>query len=476
MEQDKKESTEDDNRGNSESSNQQGDTGLSRTRINKAQEIVLDQWQQEVREYDGNIALRAGRQVGKSTVIAIKAAEYAIQNPKKSIMIISATERQAYLLFLKVLNFLSDNYKKLIRTGRDQKTKQTMSPTKTAINLTNKSVIRCLPTGMDGLGIRGYTVDLLIADEAAFINQDVWQAVTPMLATTGGKIILLSTPFGRQGYFFDRFQDKNFKKWHINAEDVAEDRQEPQRTNIKDYHEQEKLSMSTLQYAQEFLGEFVDEMRQLYPNELVKRLCTIQRGHRTIAPSREYYLGVDIARMGEDSSSFQIVERINKDSFQHVESIMTSKTKTTDTFEKIIELEKLYNFKKIGIDAGSGSLGVGLLDFLLKVPIIRNKIEPLNNKSRMLDRYGERKATLLGVDMYLNLKSMMEMGVINLLKDDDVINSLRAIQFEYSKTSGGRTTPRIFASRHKDTDLVEGLMRAAFLANQKNINTSISYI
>ena len=65
--------------------------------------------------------------------------------------------------------------------------------------------IKFLPTGESGYGIRGFTIDLLICDEAAFINEEVWQAVTPMLAVTGGDIWLLSTPHGREGYYYRCF-------------------------------------------------------------------------------------------------------------------------------------------------------------------------------------------------------------------------------------------------------------------------------
>ena len=113
-------------------------------------ELILDEWQKEVLKTKGNIALRSGRQVGKSTVISIKAGEYAVNNPNSSIMVISATERQAYLLFSKVLAYIHDNFRKEIKAGKDR-------PTKSEIRLKNGSIIRCLPTGLDCLGIPGFT-------------------------------------------------------------------------------------------------------------------------------------------------------------------------------------------------------------------------------------------------------------------------------------------------------------------------------
>lgn len=428
------------------------------------QSIKLDNWQREILEYTGNIALRAGRQVGKSTIIAMKAAKLAIENDKFSVMVISATERQAYLLFSKILLYLDDNYKSKIMKGKNR-------PTKSEIKLYNGSVIRCLPTGLDGLGIRGYTINLLIADEAAFIPGDVWPAVIPGLATTGGRIILLSTPFGRQGYFYDCFNDNSFKTWHINAEEVAKERPEPQKTFMIDHQEKQKARMTRLQYAQEYLGEFVDELRQLFSDEVIRMACCLRRAPRL--ENREYYLGVDIARLGADEGTYEILCKINNEVIEQVENQVTKKKLTTETYDRILYLNRLYNFKKIGIDAGSGSLGVGILDFLIRDPEIKKKVIALNNLSRELDSHGKRKRQLLKEDMYMNMLAMMEKGVLKLLNDDEVIASLRSVQYEYVVTAGKKTTVRIFGEY---THIAEGLVRAAWLANQKHLNSTITWV
>src|SRR3990167_4275496 len=98
--------------------------------------IALDNWQKEVLETKGNICLCSGRQTGKSTIISIRDAEFAAKNSKKSVLIISATERQAEELFIKVLNYLEENYRFSIKRGKDR-------PTKHVIKLTNGSIIRC---------------------------------------------------------------------------------------------------------------------------------------------------------------------------------------------------------------------------------------------------------------------------------------------------------------------------------------------
>lgn len=409
--------------------------------------MILDDWQVKILKTKGNIALRSGRQVGKSTIISIKAGEFAINNPNKTIMIVASTERQALLLFEKTLAYIHDNYKKEIMKGKDK-------PTKHRIKLKNGSVIHSLPTGLSGYGIRGYTVDLLIADEAAFIPEDVWQAVTPMLATTGGNIILLSTPFGKGGYFYNCFNDPTFTTFHISSEEC------PRRN--EEFLEQEKKRMSSIQYAQEYLGEFVDELRQVFPDQLIKDCMTAKR-----SPKRrgEYYLGMDVGRLGGDESTFEIVERINKRLVQR-ENITLNFAVTTETAERAISLEKEWNFKKIYID--DGGIGAGVFDLLLRDELTRRKTIPINNASRPLTRDEKKKKKILKEDLYDNLLKLMEDKKIELLRDDEIFLSLRSVQYEYDKNTGKL---KIFG---KYTHIAEGLIRAAWCMKEKQLNIWIA--
>ena len=406
----------------------------------------LDPWQKEVLLTEGNIVLRSGRQVGKSTIISIKAGDYAALNSNKSVMIISATERQAYLLFSKVLSYLMDNYKSHLKTGKDRQTK-------TEIKLKNKSVIRCLPTGLDGIGIRGYTVDLLIADEAAFIPEDVWNAVTPMLATTKVQIILLSTPHGRDNYFYKRFQDPKFTPFHISSEDCPR--------IDKDFLKFEKETKSKREYAQEYLWEFVDELMQFFPDWLIKE-CMIKKREEKITPSYHYYLGVDVARMGGDESTFEIIEKKDKKIIQK-ENITKKYTLLTETQEMIKELDNKYNFKYIYID--DGGLGAGVVDNLLKDEILRRKVKAINNARREIEYTGDknRKTKLMKEALYSNLLSLMEKKELELLDDAEIFLSLKSVQYEYDE----KGTIRIFG---KYTHIVEGLIRACWCVKDKHLN------
>jgi len=409
--------------------------------------LILDDWQQKVLETDGNICLRSGRQVGKSTIISIKAGEFAVKNKKKTILVIASVERQAFLLFEKILAYLFDNYKTYIKKGKDK-------PTKHKINLNNGSVIYCLPTGMSGYGIRGFTVDLLIADEASFIPEEVWRAVTPMLAATGGKIILLSTPFGKGGYYYECFSDPNFTSFHVSSEEC-------ERID-KEFLKRERERMSKTQYAQEYLGEFIDELRQFFSDDLIKK-CMREKRIGNIIKKRNYYLGVDIARMGEDESTFEIIERIGEGLF-HRENLVTKHTLTTETTKLILSLEDKYGFRQIFVD--DGGMGVGVFDQLLTDERTRRKTIAINSAFRPLSRDEKKRKRTLKEDLYNNLLNLMEKNKIVLLDDDEIFLSLKSVQYEYEESK-----LKIFGNY---THIAEGLIRAAWCSKDKHLNIWIA--
>ena len=417
----------------------------------------LDKWQHEVLAAEGNICLCSGRQVGKSQIIAIKAAEFIVNNPNKTVLIISITEDQAERMLQKILIYLHDNHRdKIVMKGMKR-------PTKHKIHMLNKSVVVTKAVGQYGLGVLGMTVDIVVPDECAFLPDAIWQSITPMLLTTGGKMWLLSTPNSMQGYFYEAYTnpEMGFQTFHVSSEEVAEGRPEPQRSIMLDYLKREKERMTELQYAQQYLAQFLEELGQFFPDSLIDDCMTLSRDKVSSTPVGEFFLGCDIARMGGDETTFEILER-RGDAWYHIESITHTYTLTTETIDKIISLDGLYDFNHIYID--DGGLGAGVFDQLLIHDQVKRKVEAINNSSRALDRDRHRTKKLLKEDLYLNLRHLMERGRLFLLKDAEVFASLKSIMVE----NNPRTNDiRIYG---KYSHIVEGLIRAAWAERDKRLN------
>jgi len=439
--------------------------------------MKLDKWQQDFLNAKGDKILCTGRQVGKSVVCSIDAAKYAISNPNsKPIVMIAPTERQAFALFDKTLQYLLDKYPRAVVT------KGLKRPTKTRILLRSGVEIYCLPVGSSGLGIRFLTIGRLYVDEASRMPEEVWAAITPALLTTGGDTILLSTPFGAQGEFYRVWINSDdaynsFSRFSVDSEQVMRDRpislswSELQRDRSLMVLERAKKRMSKHQYAQEYLGEFVEDLHRWFSDELIAQTCTLKRPE-VINKKFQYYLGCDIARMGEDEGTMEVIQKIDNDHLIHVENIVTRKQLTTETEERIINIDRHYDFVKIFIDAGAGSLGVSVFDHLLKIDQTKRKVVAINNARRRIDKDGH-ELKLMKTDLYDNLRALMEQNKIKLLDDEDVRDSLRSIQYEYIMKEGELSTLRIFGNY---SHIVEGLIRAAWCVQYKDINIWIDTI
>ncbi len=412
--------------------------------------ITLDYWQSEVLKTKGNICLRSGRQVGKSTVIGIKAAKYALSNDNKIVVVISKTDRQSNLLFTKILYNLHLIDKTQIKKGKDR-------PTKHKITLKNKTVIHCLPAGDTGYGIMGFTIDLLIADEAAFIPEEVWNSIIPALAITRGEIWLLSTPFVKQGYYYKCFTDPAFTSFHTSSEDC------PRKDQV--FLDRQKETLTKAQYLQMYKGEFVDEIRQFFPDELIKECCVLKRRDKILS-RKDYYLGCDVARMDRDEFTYEIIDAINENNIEHVESIVTRNVPLPESARRIMELNKQYDFKKELID--SGGMGIAICDILRESDADKRKVIETNNASRVWGRDEKtgkpKKKRILKEEMYNHLKRLMEQGKIQLLDDNDVKSSLKCVQAEHHQDTGKL---KIWSDRGH---IVEGLVRAVFGTKNKSLN------
>jgi len=413
-----------------------------------------DKWQQQVLDHDGNITLRTGRQVGKTEVISAKATKFAIEYPGTVTLIIAASQRQSSLLFDKVRG----NFDRLRDSGVDWYAER---PTLTKIILRNGSVIYSLPAGRTGYFIRGFSIDLLIADEAAYIPEIVWNAVIPMIAVSRecrgmGYIILLSTPFGKGGYFFNSFTDPDFKSFHVSSEDCPR--------IPRDFLKKEKQRMTKAQYRQEYLGEFTDEWNQFFSTDLIKKCMTFISWSKKLDYniSARYYLGVDIARYGGDQNALVICELLNN-KLKIVKTFTTDRISTTDTIARIEIIDKDYHFAKIFID--DSGVGGSVLDVLHDK--LGRKVMGINNASKRVEVQGEeKKRGILKEDLYSNVLMLMETGRLELISDLDLLRSLKSITFQYGDSKLGTRNLKIFGDY---SHLTEGLVRACWCTKERGL-------
>jgi len=260
-----------------------------------------DPWQMEVIEdVSKYILICKGRQIGGTTVFAQKAKD-RMKEKKTSLLVGSITEEQAKLVILMVKGLFVGEDKKLMAKG-------TGKNTLTQITLTNGSILRSRPVGTMGDAFRGFTADINWFNEASKWPELAFIAIMPTLMTTGGDIWMDSTPFGKfidgttkKTFFFKCFEnlDERWKVFYKTSPEVINEREftkewtkERKEASLKFLADQE-ATLDKLQFAQEYLGQFMDEVSQWFPDDLIIS-CMDQQRPNTIVKDRTYYLGVDV--------------------------------------------------------------------------------------------------------------------------------------------------------------------------------------
>jgi hypothetical protein len=151
-----------------------------------------DPWQVEVLEgRHPRLLLNCCRQAGKSTAVAVLGLAEALFTCGAKVLLVSRSHRQSRELFRIVTGF----HRRLGSPLEERRTTE-------ELELANRSRIVSVPCREET--IRGYSgVTLLVIDEAARVPDDLYRAVRPMLAVSAGRLICLSTPYGKRGFFHD---------------------------------------------------------------------------------------------------------------------------------------------------------------------------------------------------------------------------------------------------------------------------------
>jgi hypothetical protein len=230
---------------------------LDATRFAQQLGIEPDPWQEDVlRSPAKQVAILTCRQAGKSTIGAILALHRAVYFPGSLVLLLSPSLRQSGELFRKVTGFT-------VKVERDAAPVQAESALR--LELTNGSRIVSLP-GSEST-VRGFSnVSLLVVDEAARVDDALYFSIRPMLAVSGGRIVAMTTPWGRRGFFHDAWVEGGSEWRRAQVKAVACPRIPAA------FLEQEQRSMPPRWYRQEYECSFEDLEDAAFGADLVAGL------------------------------------------------------------------------------------------------------------------------------------------------------------------------------------------------------------
>jgi hypothetical protein len=160
--------------------------------------ITADPWQETLlRSTAQRIIILATRQGGKSTSVATAALHVAEQDPPGDVIIGAVKQDQSAEMLRKsktIYGITGSIFEEEL--DGDLKGNSILR-----VEMPNGSRILAVP-GKAGT-VRSFTAKLLIIDEAAYVPDDFYKAVFPMLAVSHGRIVLLSTAHAKFGAFYD---------------------------------------------------------------------------------------------------------------------------------------------------------------------------------------------------------------------------------------------------------------------------------
>jgi hypothetical protein len=321
---------------------------------------------EDYENYNENIALKY-RQAGVSTVTAAwssKKLVFAKKNKPEKILIIANKLDTAVEVANKIRGF-TDQWPNWVGVGFSAE-----KNSQRHFKLTNGCEVKAVATSKDAL--RGYTPTILIFDEAAYIeaDDDFWAACMASLST-GGKVIVVSTPNGFDPIYYEiydqalkgmnEFKISEMVWWKdpryakdlqlVNVKDIIHyylNRHEYQEVEIVDYNGKEKkfdevrelinkgykpssswyesmvkkLKYDKRKVNQELECAFLGSGDNVFDSNLLEKIknddlrdpeTTMMGGGLWIwkepEVGKKYIMGVDVSRGdSEDFSTFQIID------------------------------------------------------------------------------------------------------------------------------------------------------------------------
>jgi hypothetical protein len=200
------------------------------------------------------VLLNCTRQWGKSTVTAAKAVHRGWTVEGSLTLVVSPSARQTGEFLRKAAGFVA----KLGLAPRGD------GDNEMSLLMPNGSRIVGVP-GQEET-VRGFSaVSLMVIDEAARVRDEMYKAVRPMLAVANGDLWLMSTPFGRRGFFWEEWSNGG-KEW----ERVRVPATQCPRIGAK-FLEDERRALGLRWFRQEYLCEFEEADDAVFSRELIDR-------------------------------------------------------------------------------------------------------------------------------------------------------------------------------------------------------------
>ncbi len=375
----------------------------------------------------------APRQSGKSRALGVLALHWAFRTPGQLVLIVSASEAAARRL----LGEASD-----VATRSPLLAGSVVDEQAAILRLSNGSTIRSVPASERA--IRGYSTDLLIADECAQVEDSILlgAAIPTTAARPDSRIVLASSPQGPEGAFYSFAEDDSehveVHRWTLDDAEWIGD----------EVVAAARAALAPAQFSREYEGSFADVAadERVIAAELIR-----EAQRRELPPSPILFYGADIARKPEGDES--VLVRLESTGNARVEWAKRGAS-TMEQAGRIAALKRDEPDARLTLD--SIGLGMGVLDRVreLKVP----GVTPFVSSARAgrTDRFLNLRAEA----WWVTRQAFMD-GTISIPPDDRLL-AAQLSSVRYTLTSNGTVQIASKESMRSSPDRADALVMAVY--------------
>lgn len=355
--------------------------------------------------------VNGSRQVGKSILLINLALYFALSDAKSKVLVISPVDSQVKKLYTDIIITLGPAAKVIVKSKRG-------SGGSAQIVMNNGSTI-LFRSAKSGDAIRGNDPSYILADEAAFIQEEVWStAIEPALSTKGKKVVLVSTPRG----------NNYFKKLWAKGHDKSDNFYQSFKITYKDnpfanlqFINKQREELADDIFNQEYLGIFMDST-SIFKD--VRSRAVLKKSQ----PGIPCLMGIDVAFKKD-----YFVCSILDNNGNMLDYLRFNQTDTQTAVANVMAFYRKWTPLKVIIEVNNQ--GLPMFDLLRAAGIYNLQAFDTTSKSK-----GE---------LINKLMADFNSGKIKLLNDEVVISEFEA--FTYALTKNGNIT---FSAAYGHDDIV----------------------
>ena len=348
--------------------------------------------------------VKSKRQVGKTTMAENILLECAINHKATLSVLVEPTLDQCRRV-----------YKEIVKAIEETPVLMRKNDSLLEIELRNGSTI-LFKSAEQRDNLRGFTITgILVIDECAFIQDDVFDILMPSTDVHAAPILLISTPKLKVGAYYRYYMAgldpavKNIISIDFNNYDTSF-------LLPPDRLEQYRTMMPKSQFTTEYLGEFLDSDSILFTNI---RECI---GPAQDEP-RKLYIGLDWGSgAGGDYTSICAFS----DEYKMVFIDYFNDKPTFEQVRYICDILQPYRGRVASITAEDNSIGTPMIA-LLKDELLKRNMKGERNVVRPFSTSNQSKAQLVN-----QMQVALEQKQITLLDDPGLINQLSAYEATYN--------------------------------------------